>query len=102
MRRYTDTTIALTVEGIDITNCECWVTFKQQDREIVKTDDSLSKKYVEPDTVVVCELTQDETALFRDTINCNVQINWKSDKSLRTASTIGLLPVDKNLLERKL
>ncbi len=97
MRRYTTPTISLTVEGVDLTGMDTYVTISQGGTELTVTNAAAS--FDGADTTIALALTQEQTERFR-VGEAKVQVNWVGGDGMRNATTIGRLQVDDNLLRR--
>lgn len=97
MRRYTTPTIELTVEGVDLTDSDVYVTIRQQGRELTVKDADVTLDG--EDTVITFALTQEQSATFH-TGSAKIQVNWIDTDSHRNATTIEDVGVTPNLLNR--
>ena len=102
MINYTTPTIELTVEGVDLTAQDIYVSVEQGAKELTKTGADLT---VEAETVgqvtntnISFTLTQEESAAFQYGKQVSVQVNWISVSGVRAATEIKNIPVFKNLL----
>ena len=102
MINYTTPTITLTVEGVDITSCDVYVSLEQGSTEITKsgTDLTLATEAVghNTNTTISFALTQEESGSFNVKLPVSLQVNWINSSGVRTATEIVSLPVMKNLL----
>lgn len=87
MRRGTTPTLELTLTGVDaIASDTLYVTLKQSQREITKTNDDLSIEAGETESVINLYLSQQETLSLRKG-TCEIQVRginalgdaWASD-----------------------
>ena len=87
MRRGTTPTLELTLTGVDaIASDKIYVTLKQSQREITKTNEDLSIESGESESVINLYLSQQETLSLR-TGTCEIQVRginalgdaWASD-----------------------
>lgn len=97
MISYTTPTYAHTVKGIDLTECQVYVTYKQGIAEVSLQGDT---ELVGEDTVVTVSLTQEQTAKFRAG-ELQVQINWVYPNGKRNATVKRSMQVDGNLMCRE-
>lgn len=103
MINYTTPTISLTVEGVDLSGMDVYVSLEQGQKELTKTGDSL---LIEPiageettDTSIVFTLTQEESASFDFGKSVSVQVNFINASGARDATEIKTIPVMRNLLD---
>lgn len=103
MINYTTPTISLTVEGVDITTNDVYVTLEQGNKELTKSGSDLT---IAAETVgqttntnISFVLTQEESASFRFNSSVNVQVNWISSSGVRAATEIKNINVMRNLLD---
>lgn len=103
MINFTTPTITLTVEGVDISSQDVYVTLEQGKQELTKTgaDLTISTQTEEgvTDTIIVFMLSQEESALFRVNAPVSIQVNWISASGIRAATEIRTIPVMRNLLD---
>ena len=104
MINYTTPTISLTVEGVDLSGMDVYVSLEQGSKELTKTGDAL---IIEPivgtettDTSINFTLTQEESASFDFGKSVSVQVNWISSVGVRDATEIKTIPVMRNLLDK--
>lgn len=104
MINYTTPTISLTVEGVDLSGMDTYVSLEQGQKELTKTGDSL---IIEPivgeettDTSITFTLTQEESAFYDFGKSVSVQVNWISSAGVRDATEIKTIPVMRNLLDK--
>ena len=95
MINYTTPTIVLTVEGVDLTDMDVYVTLEQGAHELTKTGEDL---VVQEKTIGVY-LTQDETLSLPNGYTY-IQINWTYDGSKRMCSNLIPIKTNYNLLDR--
>ncbi len=95
MRRFTTPTLTITVEGVNLTEQEVMVTFRQRIRTF--TIESPTMELVDEDTVISVPLSQLQTGGFSEG-SVEVQINWLDGYGHRDATTIGTIQVERNLL----
>lgn len=103
MINYTTPTISLTVEGVDLSGMDVYVSLEQGQKELTKTGDSL---IIEPiigdettDTSIVFTLTQEESASFDFGKSVSVQVNFINSSGARDATEIKTIGVMRNLLD---
>lgn len=99
MRRYTTPTIEVTVEGVDLTGCEIWVTLWQQGTEVTTRPGANDVAYDGSDTTITVGYTQEQTASL-DEGRAKVQVNWVDGEGRRNATAIAAIQVSGNLLGR--
>lgn len=99
LRLYTTPTYTLHIPGVDLTAYDLYVTFRQYDTVVTKTD--VTATYADDETQILVSLTQEDTAQFMDRPGVYVQVNWLNG-SIRKATNIAELPPLKNLLEEVL
>ena len=99
MINYTTPTISLTVEGVDLTGQDVYVSLAQGAVELTKTGEDLTITHEEDDTKIIFQLSQDESAVFKFNSSVSVQVNWISVAGVRSATEIKSIPVMKNLLD---
>ena len=104
MINYTTPTISLTVEGVDLTGMDTYVSLEQGNKELTKTGEDL---IIEPivgeettDTSITFTLTQEESAFYDFGKSVSVQVNWISSAGVRDATEIKTIPVMRNLLDK--
>lgn len=116
MRRYTTASPSLVVEGVDLTSISnVWITFRQiypddldstvqHNLEHLSYDSSTltltptTKTKSGNDTLISCNLSQEQTARFKPG-RIRVQVNWKTSGGIRKATDIAFIPAFDNLLE---
>ena len=103
MINYTTPTITLTVEGVDISAFDVYVTLEQGKTELTKSDDDLTitTETVQQitNTIISFTLSQTESAKFDYSRYVNVQVNWLNNGT-RNATEIETIEVMRNLLDR--
>ena len=102
IRRYTSPTQELIVEGIDLTNAEIYVSYRQKCVSLVFSGDDLQVEAVtedeRTDTKISVHMSQEMTAKFRADEDVEVQVNWILDGQ-RNATIIAKFGIQRNLLE---
>ena len=99
MVRGTTPTFILTLDDVDLTGTNVYVTFKQDKGDcpkgllLTKTGDDLTIE----ENVVSVYLSQEETLRFARG-KLYIQVNWTFDNGKRACSEIALVKVDNNLL----
>lgn len=102
MNRYTTPTLTLTIEGINLTGMDVYVTFAQGRVVLTKTlDDGVALAINSGNSVLSVYLDQRETATL-GTGNARVQVNWINASGTRVATRIKEVSVRQNLLEEVL
>lgn len=99
MINYTTPTISLTVEDIDLTGKDVYVTLEQGCNQLTKKGSQLAISIEEGDTVINLTLTQEESGRFDFNRNASVQVNWISSDGVRSATEIKKIDVMRNLLD---
>lgn len=105
LKRYTDPTIHLRIQGVDLTGATVYATFAQDENVVTVQGNSLAVSYDGENTHIDASLTQEQTALF--TMNkysksvVEVQVNWVKN-SKRNATNPLYINLEKNLIERTL
>lgn len=101
MRRGTTPTLEITVDA-DLSGFNIYLTFKNGDKLLTKTNDDLSIEYESgqhPSTTITAILSQEDTLSFKSGTTCEVQVRAVDDSGYpAVATTIGTLPVDRILL----
>lgn len=97
MRRFTDSEFVLTVEDIDLTAADVYITIKQNGIRLTIGAERIQATYDGTDTILVFELTQEETSQFTGGRRCEIQVNWIQDGE-RSATNISRVDVFENLL----
>lgn len=100
MIKYTTPTISLTVEGVDITAHDIYVTLEQGTTELIKTGSDLIVSTDEGDTSIIFTLTQEESAMFDYNNRAAIQVNWITSAGVRSATEIKSIGVLRNLLDK--
>lgn len=102
MIKYTTPTITLTIKGADITSYNAFVTIEQGASKLTKSGGDLTMEAVtvgeRTDTKITLELSQTETALFKEGQRARVQVNWTTGDGTRGATKIKGVGVLGNLL----
>lgn len=101
---YTTASIPLTVEGVDLSSQDVYVTLEQGSIELTKTGLDLiittETHGQETDTDIVFTLTQAETAMFNHDKSVMIMVNWINESGTRDATEIKNISVMRNLLDR--
>ena len=97
MRRFTDSDFILTVKGIDLTQANVYITVKQNGTCLTINADRIRTSYDGTSSILVFELTQEETSTFASGRQCEIQVNWVQDGE-RSATDISRVNVLENLL----
>lgn len=102
MRQYTTPSYTLTINGVDLTGCDVYVTFRQGVKTVTIDDPTVTHHAAtetEPEkTVIGVSLTQEQTAAFNSRQDADVQVNWIDVHEKRNATNIKAVPVLPNLL----
>ena len=103
MINYTTPTISLTVEGVDISSDDVYVTLEQGSHELTKYGDDLiistETHGQQTDTTIVFTLTQEESASFKINGQVSIQVNFIDSSGVRSATEIKNIGVMRNLLD---
>lgn len=103
MINYTTPTIILTIEGVDLTGQDIYVTIEQGKTELTKhgSDLTVTTETVQQvtNTIVEFTLTQLESAAFCFNKGASIQVNWISSTGVRGATEIKNIRVMRNLLD---
>ena len=103
MINYTTPTITLTVEGVDLTPHDVYVSLEQGTHELHKTGNDLTittdTHGQVTDTIITLVLTQEESASFNVGKAVNVQVNYVTADGVRDATEIKTVNVMRNLLD---
>lgn len=99
MINYTTPTITLTIEGVDLTSKDVYVTFEQGAHQLTKKGNQLYVSTEGTDTIITMTLTQEESATFDYSKNVAIQVNWISPDGVRSATEIKKIDVMRNLLD---
>lgn len=95
MRRYTTPTHELLVEGVDLTGCDVYATYRQGRRtRTIRVE----PEQTEEGTVLHVPFEQIETAEFR-VGPVDVQVNWVHPDGQRDATEIASVMATQNLLD---
>ena len=98
MIRWTTPTYELTIDDVDLTGMEVYVTFSQHGN--VVTIENPSFVVDEGSTTITCSLSQTESAAFRAG-EMDVQVNWVDAAHNRCATLVKQVPVDAQLLQEE-
>ena len=102
IRRYTSPTQELIVEGVDLTQADVFVSYKQGQTQLNISGEDLTIETVSAgqrtDTKISVYMSQEMTAQFVADKDVDVQVNWLEDGQ-RNATTIARVSVQRNLLE---
>lgn len=102
MINYTTPTITLTVEGVDISANDIYVSLEQGRIELTKSGSDLivttDTHGQVTDTVITFTLTQEETASFNVGKAVSVQVNYINSSGVRDATEVKTINVMRNLL----
>lgn len=98
IERGTTQDIRITVRGVDLSDCEVFVTFKQDTLSLTKHD-TLSIEYAEGKTQILLTLAQEETLKFKENREGEVQLRWlfgngKAGKTKTKPFTVGKVLYD--------
>lgn len=97
MIRYTTPTITLTIEKTILPEgAEVYVTIQQGNKKLTKKNPEIERG--EKNTVLLVELTQDESAKFESKDPAFVQVNWITSDGTRNATKAASVFIFDNLL----
>lgn len=96
MIRYTTPSYELTIEGVDLTGFDVYVTFSQNGQTLTIEDPPITVE--DETTTITCELTQEQSASFKQG-RMEVQVNWVDAVGKRSATVIKQVPVLAQLLQ---
>lgn len=99
MINYTTPTLHLTIENIDLTGQEIYVTLEQGKKEITKSGEDLTVTLDGEDTKIEFTLSQEESASFAYSRSAQIQVNWINQNGARGATNIAQIAVLRNLLD---
>lgn len=99
MIRGTTPDYILTIEGYDLTDKTVYVTIESNRKKITKKGDQLSIAYDGTASAIAFTLTQQDT-LFLAEGRAAVQVRFIDDTGKARATEIGMLTVNKVLLEK--
>lgn len=106
MINYTTPTITLTVEGVDLSSQEVYVSLEQGSVTLTKTglDLLITTETVQQVTTstITFVLMQAESGAFEYNKSVNVQVNWIDSSGARDATEIKAIPVMRNILDEVL
>ena len=104
MINYTTPTISLTVEDVDLTGNDVYVSLEQGKTELTKTGTDLiidtETQGQQTDTTITLTLSQTESASFDFGKSVSVQVNWINSSGVRDATEIKTIGVMRNLLDK--
>lgn len=98
IRRYTTPVQELIVEGVDLTQSEVYVTFRQNAKVYTMAGEEVAMEFDGDNTTLSVHFTQLLTAGFQAGKRAEVQVNWMKDGE-RNATSIAELTITRNLLE---
>lgn len=96
MKRYSTPIEELTIEGIDLTECEVYVTFAQGETVYTLSGEDITVEFDGTDTQISVHLTQEQTASFVEDNFVRIQVNWM-DNGERNVTDIAYVMVGANL-----
>jgi len=103
MINYTTPTIVLTVEGVDLTGDDVYVSLEQGCHEMVKTGNDLiittDTHGQITDTIITFTMSQEESASWNFGKSVSVQVNYITPDGVRDATEIKTVSVMRNLLD---
>lgn len=85
MKRYTTPTITVTLQGIDLTGCDIYVTYKQGSK-LTLTIWDVDYEFDGTDSIISYTLSQEQTAMFKAGSSATIQINWVTPAGKRDAT----------------
>lgn len=98
MIQWTTPTHVHTVEGIDLTGYDVYVSYKQNRSELSVPADSVT--YDGSRSTVTVALSQRQTGMFKAG-SVKVQINWVTYDGKRDAVRVKSVDVDENLMTKE-
>ena len=98
MIRWTTPTYELTIEGVDLTGFDVYVTFSQHGDVVTVENPTMAVD--KGNTTITCSLSQTESAAFRAG-EMDVQVNWVDASHNRCATLVKQVPVDAQLLQEE-
>lgn len=103
MRRYTTPTQELTVQGIDLTDMDVYVTYMQDEcRKVTMRPEAVAYDADSGNTTVTVSLSQLQTAQFKPGKRAQVQVNFIDADGKRNATTVREVNITQNLLDEEL
>lgn len=103
MINYTTPSISLTVEGVDLSDQDVYVSLEQGPIELTKSGSALiisTETHSQiTDTSIVFTLSQEESATFNFGKSVSLQVNFINSSGVRDATEIKTIPVMRNLLD---
>lgn len=93
IRKWTSPTQELTVEGINLTSADVYVTFRQDGNTLTFSGEDLTMAYTEPDTTITVHLTQEQTGAFNSKLIL-VQVNWVQDGQRNATNIVSFKPME--------
>lgn len=100
MRRYTTPVLPLIVQGVDITDCDVYVTIAQK-THVLTVDDAAMELDGDGNTIITVDLSQFDTAEFREG-SAKVQVNYIDGQGRRNATEEAVITIGGNLLDKVL
>lgn len=99
MRRYTTPTIGVRLSGVDLTGCNVWLTLAQGSTTLnVRLDTSEDWQAGTEGASGSVTLTQDQSAMFEEDKDVEVEVNAISQDGHRWASDIKTKRFGRNLM----
>lgn len=98
MRRGTTPTIALVVQGYDLTDSKVYATIQQGSYTLTKSGADLTVEESDGNSFITFELTQAETLAFKAG-NASVQVRWINSNDIALATDICTIRIDTVLMD---
>lgn len=98
MRRWTTPTQKFILHGVELTNCDVYLTIQQN--KSVETFKNPLITVENGDTILEFDFTQLDTSKF-NVGGANVQVNWVTPSNKRWATDIAKIRITKNLLQQE-
>ena len=98
--RYTTPTLQLTVEGVDLQNCDVMLTLRQGRRILNVRHTAFERFVIDGDTAEIdVTLTQQQSGMFREGESVEVQLNYIDENGYRGDTSIATTSFGRNLHE---
>ena len=104
MIKFTTPSIPITIDNIDLTGNDIYVSLEQGKHKLEKTGTDLivttDTHGQITDTIITLVLSQEESGAFDFNKSCTMQVNWITPDGVRDATEIATISVMRNLLDR--
>lgn len=98
--RYTTPTLELSVEGVDLANCEVLLTLRQGRRILDIKQNAFQRFEMDGDTAEIdVTLTQQQSGMFKEGEAVEVQLNYIDENGYRGDTSIVTTTFGRNLHE---